>query len=121
MNGKDRSELELLALSSAQRVHEGGQWVEEYVTSTDKLRWAPVSDVQREALTVIEAAVDVEAWARCLTRSAVAVARERGVTWREIGDQLGLSRQAAQQRFSGQPDAPTTVKDWPSSRRSTRR
>lgn len=104
-------------------MHDGGRWAEEYATSPDKVKWTGSSDVQREALALVEVAVDAEVWARCLTHAAVAVARERGVTWREIGDTLGISRQAAQQRFAGAPpDTPTTVKYWhrqPSPERST--
>lgn len=40
-------------------------------------------------------------------RDAVAAARAAGCTWQEIGDLLGVSRQAAFQRF-GQPDDPRT-------------
>lgn len=32
-------------------------------------------------------------------REVVAVVRERGMSWTDIGQQLGISRQAAQQRF----------------------
>lgn len=32
-------------------------------------------------------------------RDIVAKARDDGITWKEIGDTLGVSRQAAQQRF----------------------
>jgi hypothetical protein len=32
-------------------------------------------------------------------RVAVSVMRERGLSWALIGDQLGITRQAAQQRF----------------------
>jgi DNA-directed RNA polymerase specialized sigma24 family protein len=34
-------------------------------------------------------------------REAVELARERGRSWNEIGVALGVSRQAARQRFSG--------------------
>src|SRR5689334_17649051 len=38
------------------------------------------------------------------TDRAVAAARKRGVTWAQIGDVIGVTRQAAQQRFSAAPD-----------------
>lgn len=34
-------------------------------------------------------------------RTSVARARERGATWQQIGDALGISRQAAHERFGG--------------------
>jgi hypothetical protein len=34
-----------------------------------------------------------------LTREAVSIARDQGATWTDIGDVLGTTRQAAQQRF----------------------
>lgn len=34
-------------------------------------------------------------------RAAVCRARDEGATWQELGDALGISRQAAQQRFGG--------------------
>jgi hypothetical protein len=37
-----------------------------------------------------------------LTAEAVRIARAKGATWTEIGDTLGTTRQAAQQRFGSQ-------------------
>lgn len=34
-------------------------------------------------------------------RASVQRARDEGATWQEIGDALGITRQAAQQRFGG--------------------
>lgn len=34
-------------------------------------------------------------------RHSVARAREEGATWAEVGEALGVTRQAAQQRFGG--------------------
>jgi hypothetical protein len=39
-----------------------------------------------------------------LQRHLVNRAREAGQTWTEIGEALGVSRQAAWERFSGPPD-----------------
>lgn len=47
---------------------------------------------QREA-DAAQRAAEIE------TRAAVEVARSYGVTWEMIGDVLGISKQAAQQRF----------------------
>lgn len=44
----------------------------------------------------------VVAWERNLWLS-VDIARSHGATWEEIGETLGVSRQAAQQRFSKPP------------------
>jgi hypothetical protein len=35
-----------------------------------------------------------------LTRQAVSLARQQGHTWEEIGESLGVSRQAAWERFA---------------------
>jgi hypothetical protein len=37
-----------------------------------------------------------------LIRQTVAAARERGCTWAEIGHALGISKQSAWERFSGE-------------------
>lgn len=37
-----------------------------------------------------------------LERTAVAQARSRGNSWQQIGDALGMSRQAAWEKFSGE-------------------
>ncbi|WP_407940869.1 ClpX C4-type zinc finger protein [Nonomuraea antri] len=46
----------------------------------------------RQALTVEQAERDLRAWVRLL--------RDRGVTWARIGEALGVSRQAAWDRFA---------------------
>jgi hypothetical protein len=38
---------------------------------------------------------------KSLLLERVLIARAGGVTWQEIGDALGMSRQSAQQRFGG--------------------
>jgi hypothetical protein len=42
-----------------------------------------------------------------LTR-AVRAARDQGVSWTQIGYQLGVSKQAAQQRFGGDRETVTS-------------
>ncbi len=49
---------------------------------------------------LIEKAEQLRDQADELIRRAVIAARERGASWQAIGDQLGVSRQAAEQRFS---------------------
>ncbi|WP_406674981.1 ClpX C4-type zinc finger protein [Nonomuraea sp. N2-4H] len=55
----------------------------------------------RQALTVEQAERDLRAWVRLL--------RERGVTWARIGTALGVSRQAAWDRFAA--DAGASAED----------
>lgn len=57
-----------------------------------------------EHLAVIAAGADAERQAAAMLERAVAAARAAGVSWARIGGRLGMSRQAAQQRFGGQPD-----------------
>jgi len=42
-----------------------------------------------------------------MTPAIVRRAREQNCSWKEIGDALGMSRQAAQQRFGDQPTRST--------------
>lgn len=44
---------------------------------------------------------EVERWQRPLIKQAVATAREAGLSWAEIGNALGISRQSAHERFRG--------------------
>jgi len=50
-------------------------------------------------LALIHASSDAEGEARAILRQAVESARAGGVSWAAIGTELGMSRQAAQQRF----------------------
>ncbi|NGN64062.1 DUF3887 domain-containing protein [Streptomyces sp. A7024] len=58
-------------------------------------------------LTGVEIARDLDVLADTALRAAVGRARAAGHTWQEIGDLLGVSRQAAFQRF-GRPIDPRT-------------
>lgn len=58
-------------------------------------------------LAVVRASAQLQEHAAELARAAVLQARERGCTWQQIGDELGISRQAAFQRF-GRPLDPRT-------------
>ncbi|WJK32710.1 hypothetical protein [Solwaraspora sp. WMMA2065] len=44
---------------------------------------------------------EVERWQRQLTERAVVAARAAGLSWAEIGNALGISRQSAHERFRG--------------------
>lgn len=74
-----------------QRVHRGPDpRTDEYLvgmSDEDMLTMLP-----RQALTVEQAERDLRAWVRLL--------RDRGVTWARIGEALGVSRQAAWDRFA---------------------
>lgn len=59
------------------------------------------------ALAAVRAARELADLASAALRESVAEARRAGHTWQEIGDLLGVSRQAAFQRF-GQPADPRT-------------
>src|SRR4051812_24392315 len=67
-----------------------------------------------DALTALSAAVDVADDVRDVAEKLldryVAAAREDGRSWSEIGTALGVSKQAAQQRFMSTPLDPTA---WP--------
>ncbi|RFU42810.1 hypothetical protein DZF91_04670 [Actinomadura logoneensis] len=55
------------------------------------------------ALSAVAAAAEAVRRADDHLRAAVETARSSGTTWQEIGDVLGITRQAAFQRF-GRPD-----------------
>ncbi|UNK69906.1 hypothetical protein [Microbacterium sp. H1-D42] len=55
-------------------------------------------------LAVITASAHAEQLAAGMLHRAVIAARGAGVSWARIGERLGMSRQAAQQRFGGQGD-----------------
>lgn len=46
----------------------------------------------------------VESWQRALLDQAVAAARAEGQSWTDIGDALGISKQAAHERFRERTD-----------------
>lgn len=49
---------------------------------------------------LIDAALSVQHRAEWLLRTAVVASHEQGMTWQQIGDHLGISRQSAHERFS---------------------
>ena len=58
-----------------------------------------------EHLALIRAAARAEGEARAILQRSVAAARAGGASWAAIGAELGMSRQAAQQRFGALSDA----------------
>jgi hypothetical protein len=68
---------------------------------------APVFAESLDPVTAVRACVEVQSQVTALVAAAVEQAREAGATWQEIGEALGVSRQAAFQRF-GKPIDPRT-------------
>ncbi|MEO7124070.1 MAG: DUF3887 domain-containing protein [Lacisediminihabitans sp.] len=68
---------------------------------------APVLTDKRDALAPLRASLEIQAQVTALVATAVEDARGAGRTWQDIGDVLGISRQAAFQRF-GKPIDPRT-------------
>jgi hypothetical protein len=73
----------------------------------DSLFAAPVLENSDGELSQVRAAAAVQAKTGQLVAAAVQSARSAGCTWQQIGDALGVSRQAAFQRF-GKPIDPKT-------------
>ena len=68
---------------------------------------APVLRGENDPLELVRAANEIRDRAEALMAAAVQQAREEGRTWQEIGEVLGVSRQAAFQRY-GKPIDPRT-------------
>lgn len=62
---------------------------------------------QVDAMRVIHDAFETKVLAEQLLKVSVQHARSRGITWQQVGDALGISRQGAYQRF-GSPTDPRT-------------
>lgn len=60
-----------------------------------------------DPLAVVSRVVEAEDVVRDLLRQSVVAARAAGCSWASIGAELGMSRQAAQQRFGGGGDVRT--------------
>lgn len=71
----------------------------------DQILAAPDSGGDNDPLELVRAAHEVQDRAGALMAAAVQQAREAGRTWQEIGDVLGVSRQAVFQRY-GKPIDP---------------
>ncbi|NUT45651.1 MAG: hypothetical protein HOV86_37240, partial [Thermoactinospora sp.] len=59
------------------------------------------------ALTLLS---QVESWQRTLLDQAVAGARGGGASWAEIGEAMGISKQAAHERFRASAEAVRPVR-----------
>ncbi|MGN7777980.1 DUF3887 domain-containing protein [Mycolicibacterium sp. 22603] len=68
---------------------------------------APVLGADHDPLATVTAAREVKEDAEALLVAAVQQARAAGHTWQQVGDVLGITRQAAFQRF-GKPIDPRT-------------
>jgi hypothetical protein len=69
-------------------------------TDTDAFaRLADLEHRQLDPIKALEAARDLRALIGSAELDAVRHARQAGWTWGEIGESLGISKQAAQQRF----------------------
>jgi ClpX C4-type zinc finger len=77
--------------------------IEKYRDKSHEFRlpmWDPLSDqemldhIPRMAVTARQVETDLRSWVQEL--------RRRGVTWSRIGEALGITRQSAWERFSGE-------------------
>ena len=59
---------------------------------------------EEDHLLLVSRAAAAEQASQELQRRAVTAARSAGVSWAALGRELGMTRQAAQQRFGGRPD-----------------
>jgi len=50
-------------------------------------------------LSALEAIVETRAYLNNAERAAIAAAREKGASWEDVADALGVSRQAVYQRY----------------------
>lgn len=68
-------------------------------TTAELLRHLDLAVNCSDYRTALASAAEVRAWLDHDLPVIVRGARKDGATWQEIGDMLGMSRQAAQQRF----------------------
>ncbi|RJL33359.1 hypothetical protein D5H75_11225 [Bailinhaonella thermotolerans] len=57
-------------------------------------------------LAALKLLSQVESWQRTLLDQAVAAARRNGASWAEVGEAMGISKQAAHERFRSQVPSP---------------
>ncbi|ANH37831.1 hypothetical protein I601_1392 [Nocardioides dokdonensis FR1436] len=65
----------------------------------------PPSDEEQDHLAIVRRSAQAEQEVRRLLGQAVSAARASGHSWAALGSELGMSRQAAQQRFGTMPGA----------------
>jgi hypothetical protein len=73
------------------------QWL---LSRSDTLRDNLAELATQWPLQALGVLAEVERWQRPLIEKAVAVARDNGVSWVEIGAALGITKQSAHERFS---------------------
>ncbi|MEU7000605.1 hypothetical protein [Nonomuraea sp. NPDC046570] len=71
-------------------------WV---VVKADLLCQEVARVVQERPRAALSLLARVDSWQRALTQQAVAAARSEGASWADIGTALGISKQAAHERF----------------------
>ncbi|RFA07527.1 DUF3887 domain-containing protein [Subtercola boreus] len=74
---------------------------------SDALRAAPVRNDPDDRTRLILDAIEMRATSEQIVVAAVRQAREDGTSWQEIGDALGVTRQAAFQRYGKSIDPRT--------------
>jgi hypothetical protein len=94
---------DLLSEADAEAIREGVAYACLFGTDTDEL------DNPEGALRLVAATSVAAAHGGQLLEDAVAGARHAGQSWTAIGGVLGVSKQAAQQRFSGATDGAAPV------------
>ncbi len=72
----------------------------ELLDDIDALRRRLADLVDQRPLAALAALRRVSDWAAAQTRRGAGRARDNGNTWREIAEQLGVTAQAAQQRYT---------------------
>ena len=94
---------------AAEPVHEAAADAE----LADRLAAAILTDADSDGpLELVRRCHEAEGVTRGFLRQAVDAARTAGSSWADIGAELGMSRQAAQQRFGGTPEALSADERW---------
>lgn len=70
----------------------------------------------QDHLAIVRRTAQAETEVRALLRQSVAAARAAGHSWATLGGELGMSRQAAQQRFGADDPVAETAGDEPEER-----
>jgi hypothetical protein len=89
----------LLHKTSVEQIHEGLLGRVEDALDFPLLP-TPDTDSALGRLVALRAMEHIEGWLYQSRRKLVKQLRSEGVTWDEIGEQLGVTRSAAQQRFA---------------------
>jgi hypothetical protein len=76
---------------------------DEYAAFARRVLRAYSRRIAQGDIDALEGMADLAAEVETATGQAVTGLRQRGYSWAEIGLRLGITRQAAQQRWGGQP------------------